>query len=153
MTKQERWDPASGVSAEVGALESFIALLQKEQSILLGTEVEELVSLSEQKAASASTLMRMIEKRQAHASAHNITQWPEWIETNHPELSSRWAELSKLAEQAQNLNKTNGELIQIRLRHNQQALSVLNKAAQKAELYGPDGHSSSGGSGRPLGAA
>lgn len=151
---QRGWSPASGIAAEKDALRGFISLLTDEQNILLGTDTEALLTLSENKTATASALMRMIEERHAFAAAHHISHWPEWLAAHHPDLSDEWLTLARLSEQAQNLNKTNGELIQIRLRHNQLALSVLNKAAQKAELYGPDGgHSNAGGSGRTFGAA
>jgi flagella synthesis protein FlgN len=60
--------------------------------------------------------------------------------------------LRALANQAQQLNTTNGELIQSRMRYNQQALGVLFSSSKNASnLYGPDGQANMGSSGRHLG--
>ena len=57
-----------------------------------------------------------------------------------------------LAAHASQLNRFNGELIQVRLRYNQQALHALIGASQQAAgLYGPNGQPSLVGSGRALG--
>lgn len=75
-----------------------------------------------------------------------------WLETHSQEGLDIWQKIRGLAVRAQQLNHTNGELIQMKLRHNQQTLAVLSNAADKANLYGPDGqHSFSTGSGRSLG--
>jgi flagella synthesis protein FlgN len=52
----------------------------------------------------------------------------------------------------QRLNQTNGELIQIKLRYNQQALGVLYGAVQSAAgLYGADGQPNLPSGSRTLG--
>ena len=75
-----------------------------------------------------------------------------WLETHSPQALTIWLEILALAERAQRLNQANGELIQMKLRRNQQLLAVLSNAVNKANLYGPDGQTSfSPGSGRSLG--
>jgi flagellar biosynthesis/type III secretory pathway chaperone len=50
------------------------------------------------------------------------------------------------------MNHTNGELIQIKMRYNTQALAVLVGATQHAAgLYGPDGQTNLPSTGRTLG--
>jgi flagella synthesis protein FlgN len=76
----------------------------------------------------------------------------KWIAKNAPASHMLWAEIRKLAAEAQQLNSTNGELIQSRMRNNQQALSVLyNSSKNAAGIYGPDGQANIGSSGRHLG--
>ena len=65
-------------------------------------------------------------------------------------LSASWQRLLDTASRAQALNRENGVLIETRLQHNQQLLSALASGAQPS-LYGPDGQTRMGGSGRNLG--
>jgi len=75
-----------------------------------------------------------------------------WLKIHSPDGLSIWQGILDLAERARQLNNTNGELIQMKLRHNQQILTVLSNAVNQANLYGPDGQTSfSPGSGRSLG--
>jgi flagella synthesis protein FlgN len=62
-----------------------------------------------------------------------------WLQTNNKAAVPIWQEIRGLAERARQLNLSSGELIQMKLRHNQQALTVLGKASSKANLYGSDG--------------
>lgn len=144
--------------AEHAALLKFVALLEREQAMLVENLTDQLLELSEQKSNDALNLGRLAETRRALLQK-NI---PEknlqadailaWLKTHSPEGLSIWQKLRASADRAQQLNLTNGELIQMKLRHNQQSLAVLVKAADKANLYGPNGqHSFSPGSGRSLG--
>jgi flagella synthesis protein FlgN len=62
-----------------------------------------------------------------------------------------WQHLLKLAEEARNINRQNGQLIASRMQSNSQALNVLLSAADRASLYGPDGQPRTGLGGRMLG--
>ncbi|MEI7844152.1 MAG: flagellar export chaperone FlgN [Gallionellaceae bacterium] len=64
--------------------------------------------------------------------------------------AQRW--VSRIGLRAHHLNHTNGEVIQLKLRSNQQALNALLGAAQNTTaLYGRDGQPSLPISGRTLG--
>lgn len=153
---------------------SFMALLEKEQAVLIENRIDQLLDLSEQKSAEALNLDQLAAARRAllqkNILQHSIalagipaTGNPPpgefsaesiniWLETHHPEGWAIWQKIRDLAYRSQQLNRTNGELIQMKLRQNQQSLAVLSKAADKANLYGPDGqHNFTPGSGRSLG--
>ena len=49
-----------------------------------------------------------------------------------------WNSLMSLAGQAHEVNRANGELIQIRMQHNAQALEALLGSNASLALYGPD---------------
>jgi len=144
------------LAAERTALQSFVALLEREQKMLLENIVDQLSKLSESKSASVLELNELAEKRrimlqkslpQLDADTIHI-----WMETHSPQCLAIWQAILALAGRAQQLNRTNGELIQMKLRHNQQLLTALSNAVNKADLYGPDGQASfSQGSGRSLG--
>lgn len=163
----------SALVAERAALLNFTALLEREQGMLVENNTDQLLELSEQKSSDALRLNSLAETRRG-LLRKNIPQLdiaatvtPQnarpadglgadtihtWLETHNPECLPVWQEILTLAKRAQRLNNTNGELIQIKLRHNQQTLTVLSNAVNKANLYGPDGQTSfSPGSGRSLG--
>ena len=165
---------STALTAEHGALVNFVALLEREQGMLVENRTDQLMELSGQKTTDALNLDRLAETRRALLK-ENISQpgiapggitkaaLPPsgglgadairvWLETHSQEGLDIWQKIRGLAVRAQQLNHTNGELIQMKLRHNQQTLAVLSNAADKANLYGPDGqHSFSTGSSRSLG--
>lgn len=124
--------------------------------MLVENLTDELLELSERKSADALSLNKLAETRRAllqelvpQANADTIRTW---LKTHSPQGLSAWQETVSLAKRAKRANQTNGELIQMKLRRNQQMLAVLSNAVDKANLYGPDGQTSfSPGSGRSLG--
>jgi len=146
----------SALTAEHTALLNFVALLEREQGMLVGNLTDQLLELSEQKSTAALDLNKLAEARRG-LLRKNLPQLGAeairaWLGTHSPQGLAVWREILALAERAQHLNQTNGELIQMKLRRNQQLLAVLSNAVNKANLYGPDGQASfSPGSGRSLG--
>ena len=146
----------SALTAERTALLNFVALLEGEQEMLVSNHTDQLLELSEQKSTDSLALNELAETRRdllrkdlPQLSAEAIHAW---LAARSPQGLTMWQEIVALAERAQLLNQTNGELIQMKLRRNQQLLSVLSNAVNKANLYGPDGQTSfSPGSGRSLG--
>lgn len=136
---------------ECAKFRAFVVLLEDEQKLLLGQHPEDLLPLSEAKTQLADSLAALSRERQSllGEAARNM---PEWLQQNEPKALPVWQDIRRLAMQAQHLNQTNGELIQIRLRYNQQALGVLYGAVQSAAgLYGPDGQTNLPSGGRTLG--
>ena len=137
---------------EVSALRKFIDILTSEQKALLDNAFEQLIPLSETKTQAAGELMEIINLRRNSLLTNGTDNMESWLAKHAPAGQALWNEIRKLAEQAQNINTINGELINSRLRHNQQALSVLHNASKNAAgLYGPDGQTNLSSSGRHLG--
>lgn len=146
----------AALNAERAALLEFVALLQLEQGMLAENLTDQLVELSEQKSKKALQLNQLGETRltllQHNIPQLNIAAIQTWLKTHSPAGLTAWKEVLSLAGQAQQLNNINGELIRMKLRRNQQALSALSNAVNKANLYGPNGQPNfSPGSGRSLG--
>ncbi|MDD5384856.1 MAG: flagellar protein FlgN [Gallionella sp.] len=144
------------LTAERTALLKFIALLEREQGMLVENLTDQLLELSEQKSTDALNLNELTEACHAllrkNLSQLGVDAIRAWLETHSPQGLAVWQEILALAERAQRLNRTNGELIQMKLRSNQQLLAILSNAVNKANLYGPDGQTSfSPESGRSLG--
>lgn len=146
----------AALAAEHAALLSFVTLLEREQGMLVESRIDQLLELSEQKTTDAIGLNELAETRR-NLLKKNLPQLSSdaihaWLAAHNPQSLVIWNEILVLAERAQQLNRINGELIQMKLRHNQQSLTVLSNAVNKANLYGPNGQPSfSPGSGRSLG--
>jgi flagella synthesis protein FlgN len=129
----------SSLNDECATLRAFVVLLDDEQRILLGQNTEELLPLAETKISLASKIASLSAARRLYLP-QDTRKTEEWIKQHVPQGLPKWHEARQLAAHVQRLNQTNGELIQIKLRYNQQALGVLYGAAQSAAgLYGADG--------------
>ncbi len=146
----------TALADELAAVRGFAELLRQEQRLLTENGTEQLLILAEQKSAHAVRLNEIAEVRrrllQESLPALDGSAIQAWFEANSTKGLALWQEIRLLAEQAQQLNHVNGELIQMKLRHNQQSLAALGNAVNKANLYGPDGQTSfAPGGGRSLG--
>lgn len=133
----------AAMSAERDALRGFVGLLEREQNALVENQTDHLLKLSEQKSTSALALAELIETRHAllkncltEISTESIQTWLQMYNRHGLVL---WLEICALAEHARQLNQNSGELIKMKLRHNQQLLTALGGAANKSGLYGRDG--------------
>ena len=141
----------SNLNDECATLRAFVVLLENEQRTLLGQKSEELLPLAEAKIKLAGKITTLSEARQRHLP-EGTRDMAEWLRQNAPQALPIWQEARQLATHVHQLNLTNGELIQIKLRYNQQALGVLYGAAQSAAgLYGADGQPNLPSGSRTLG--
>lgn len=134
-------------------MRAFVALLQKEQETLLNQDSEQLLVIAESKTQAANKLAEIANARRQYLKS-NFTRLDTlaWLLQFAPSSRPVWDEIRELAAQAHHLNQTNGEVIQLKLRSNQQALSTLLGATKSAAgLYGRDGQPSLPVSGRILG--
>lgn len=140
------------LNRELAELRKFVVLLGSEQQALLDNDTESLLVLSDAKTQAANMLMEMSSSRRKALLANSNDTMETWIAKHAPGSHALWSEIRTLAAEAQHLNSTNGELIQSRMRNNQQALSVLyNSSKSAAGIYGPDGQANISSSGRHLG--
>jgi len=137
---------------ELAALRKFVDLLTTEQQFLLNNDTDKLLTLSEAKTQAANQLLEMANSRRKSLLVNSSDSMEAWLVKQAPNSRTVWNDIQKFAAEAQHLNSTNGELINSRMRNNQQALSVLHNAAKNAAgLYGPDGQANISSSGRHLG--
>lgn len=141
---------------ERDTMRSFVSLLETEQNALLDGQTEQLLALADTKTKLVSQLTMMGNARKQFQGKHGQGDETEnmelWLKSHAPKEQPVWSEIRQLAARAQQLNHTNGEMIQVKLRYNQQALTVLHGAANNATtLYGRDGQPSLPGAGRKLG--
>ena len=137
---------------ERAALQAFIALLEREQQILLAPDTDPLLDLAAEKSRAAEALTARVRQRPQYIPAAP-GQIESWLRQHAPATLDIWLDIRRLGARAHALNQSNGELIKVRTRYNQQALQALLGATQQsAGLYGPQGKTSlPAGNGRTLG--
>jgi flagellar biosynthesis protein FlgN len=134
------------------AMRAFVTLLEQEQQILLGTDIDALLELVDKKNAVIADIVRLSQARRLSFSASDTESKSEdALRLIAPDALPVWREIRQLAARSQHLNQTNGQLIQTRLRQNQQTLTVLHNAADSVSLYGSDGQPNLPSAGRTLG--
>ncbi|HOY00462.1 flagellar protein FlgN [Zoogloea sp.] len=139
---------------EQAGLKAFIALLQREEALLVEGQIDALTALAEEKTKLYRSLQRLSDDRTvmfarlgAKVSKDNI----RIVLADSPDALAAWDVVVTLAADAKERNRINGQLITERLQNNQQALSTLLAAAEHPQIYGPDGQSRPTASSRHLG--
>ena len=135
---------ASQLNAERDGLKELIALLETEQKFLIDGNAETLQMLSDSKTRAVHKLSKLANKRKevlrVHSDAIKAQGIVAWLQIFAPSSLSGWQEIQQLVALMQQLNRTNGNLIQTQLRHNQQSLAVLLNVTHSAQgLYGANG--------------
>ena len=144
------------IQDERTGLQGFIALLQKEQALLIAGQIDALTTLAEEKTVRYRSLQRLSDERTmmfARLGAKVTSENMRAVLGASPENLKAWDEVVALAGEAKERNRVNGKLITERLQNNQQALTTLLAAAEHPQIYGPDGQSRPTASSRNLGSA
>lgn len=151
-------DLAKNLEAELRAYQDFIQVLQTEQDALVQGNIDPLLELARIKSGKVVVLSQLAESRARFLGAQGcaqeqdgMTRWLQQHDNKNPQIAELWRQLLTLAENAQQLNQINGGMIDTRLRNNQQALAILQAAANQGALYGPDGQTQAPGLGRTIG--
>lgn len=136
------------VTAEAALIARFVELLEAEQEALTKGNIEDLARLASEKEPLAADLQRLGQQRNDHLVALKLSAdrqgMSAWTAGN-PDASSTWEKTLELAARARDINRLNGELIQMRLNFNSQLLEILQRNRGALDLYGPDGKTSGPG--------
>ncbi|MBZ0106826.1 MAG: flagellar protein FlgN [Sulfuricella denitrificans] len=145
------------IEAEYSGFQEFHHLLKQEQGALIKGDVDLLLQLSASKSDLIEKLTGLSTQRirliTAAGYENNASGISAYLDAAKVQTATRdrWNKLLDLAREVDQINRSNGILIDTRLRHNQQTLSVLQSAANpSASLYGPNGQISGAASGRRL---
>ena len=132
---------------EAATVRQFVDLLKREQASLSTGSADELLALIAQKDKLAIQINSLAAQRNKSLDAEGFSPDRIGVEAwcaKHPTeetASNAWTSILALANDARELNRLNGELIQIRLQYNNKALEALQGSKKALDLYGPDGHS------------
>lgn len=142
------------MSAEAEAVQQFVDLLKLEQTSLSNGNTDNLPEFAEQKSKLAVHLNSLAAQRNASLAAQGFAADRAGIEAwcatfpDEQHASSTWRTILSLAAEARELNRLNGELIQMRMQYITKALEALQSGNKSLDLYGPDGQSTTAGHGR-----
>jgi len=116
--------------AETQQIREFTSILEEEQRVLLGQDVQPLFALAGQKT------------RAAILAQAGMPRSREGIENLLGATDNQiWNSYLAAATRAHDLNQANGQHITARLAHNHQALAILMAHSDQPTVYGPDGAS------------
>lgn len=136
-------------------LTDFVALLAREEQLLVDGKIDPLLELAEQKTLLYRRLQFLSDERSRIFAAARVELCDEAMLqalAGDTAALANWQQVIVLAREASDRNQVNGRLISERMQHNQQALTVLMAAAaQPGATYGPDGQSRPHLSGRRFG--
>ena len=155
-TQQELHRVAYLIESEATILRSFLALLEREEAMLVAGDADSLLVLTQEKTECYRQLQRLHDDRALLLGRMRLPNTDATIRElcrSMPETVMRWDEILASAREARTRNEINGKLITERMQHNQAALSVLLTAADKPQLYDAGGMARPSGSGRHLGSA
>lgn len=144
------------VEAELIQLKEFIAILEREEALLVAADSDGLLPLAHEKGDRYRQLQRLHDDRAlllARLGLHDSDATMRELCAGLPRVLTRWDELLELARTARDRNAINGRLILERMANNQAALSVLLAAADQPPLYDADGQAHPTRGGRMLGSA
>ena len=139
------------VSSEATLVRQFVELLEQEQEVLTNGRTDELPAIAGTKEKLAAELNDLSRQRNAFlgslAFPSDRPGMEAWAAANssHNEAIAAWRQTLSLAARAKVLNLRNGQLIQLRMKYNAQALEILTRKESNLDLYGPDGRSSTPG--------
>ena len=137
------------IAAEAGVVSAFVLLLKQEQEALKLGEVDVLSEIIERKSAAVSELAPLSTARNAALAnaglASDRAGIDAWLQKqpNDKAVRQNWGNLQVLAAEAKELNRVNGELIGLRIRHNADLLESLLSQANRQDLYSADGQTAS----------
>jgi len=133
------------VSDEANLVRQFVGLLEQEKAILTEGKTDELPAIAGEKEKVAASLNELSRQRNSHLAASGFASDRKGMDAwaaQHPEKKetiSAWNNTLSLAAQAKELNRLNGQLIQLRMQYTSQALEILRRKESTLDLYGPDG--------------
>jgi flagellar biosynthesis/type III secretory pathway chaperone len=130
---------------ELADLRRFCVLIEEERKVLTGAQADRLPDIATAKASLAAQLSRWEAQREAllakagHGKGRaGVEAWLDSLPKSGTEQRRHWTELLELANHARAGNETNGRLINLLLKQNQDALSVLVSGGGES-IYGADG--------------
>ncbi|QDF98167.1 flagellar protein FlgN [Azoarcus sp. DD4] len=144
------------IEAEAIQLREFVALLEREEALLVAGDTDGLLTLTQDKTDRYRQLQRLHDDKAlllGRLGRNNADAAIRELCAGLPRVLARWDEVLELARNAKERNALNGKLITERMQHNQAALSILLSAANHPQLYDAAGQTRPTGGGRILGSA
>lgn len=148
--------PADSLHEEHQVALCLLAVLRQEQLKLVDADIDGLIIVTAEKTKVVAHMSELANRRHRALAAAGFAAseagMQAWLDSA-PALEDgrqNWQDLLSVLESTQELNRTNGLLINKHMTRNQQALSVLQGGAQAGNFYGPNGQATMTSVGRRL---
>lgn len=126
-------------------MNTLIALMEKEQSLLTQGDIDgdALATLAKEKQSLLAELDRMESLRRDVQSRLGYEKGAEGAKqaAKDANCQSDWQQLLAKSERVARMNELTGQMLSLRMKHNQQMLDYIRQIAEKT-LYKPDGRNS-----------
>lgn len=135
----------NNILTEVAAMRSFVDVLKQEQQALVNNNADELIAITPQKNELLTSIMGMENQRNLNLVSLGLSTDANGMQNllkqaTHAALTEHWDTLLLVSGEAQELNRTNGLLINRQMSRNQGVLNILQQD-QAGAMYGADGQS------------
>jgi flagella synthesis protein FlgN len=130
---------------EADLVERFVRLLEREKDFLTEGRADALAAIVGEKESLAVSLNERTRQRGRFLLDDGLSPDREGMASwaaRHPqqkEAIAAWERTLSLVAQAKELNRTNGQLIQLHMQYTGEALEILRRKEDRLDLYGPDG--------------
>lgn len=136
-------------SAEAQLVSQLLGLLENEQAVLVGAEVEAMEQLLERKSQLIQQITLASQQRYQALAAHGFeaseSGMQQWLQQQvDAGVGKSWAEFQHMLARSKETNRVNGLLINKHFSRNQQLLGVLQNTHKTGQFYGPDGQAATG---------
>jgi flagella synthesis protein FlgN len=121
-------------------LAEFVVVLEAEAKALEDLQTDSLGPLVDRKNQLAVSVSTAWGRLTEAARGNPVLQ--EEVERGHstdPARERVWQDVRRLAKLAEQINATNGQLIEAQLRRTRQALDILQRASSRSNVYGANG--------------
>lgn len=135
---------------EIDAMTTLAELLKAEEAALVDGNVSELSRLTQDKSQLIMQLSKLENERKAcliqQGYSSDAKGMQDYFLKAATELSAAkdWEKLLHISEQAKEINRTNGVLINRQFNRNQSALNILQQNHPTGTMYGPNGQATNG---------
>lgn len=131
---------------EYKAMFCLLELIKDEQKCLIEANIEDLNKIIDKKTNIIGQITELAEVRHHALEAAGLTPVDEsmqtWLEmTSNVTATGKWSKIRAIAQEAKEINRTNGLLINQHLSRNRNALNILQGTSDGGNFYGPNGQS------------
>ncbi|MCB5187982.1 flagellar protein FlgN [Methylobacillus caricis] len=136
-----------GFDVEIKLVDALLLLLKREQASLIKVDVDTMEGLLNEKAQVLQDLSSNTQSRYKSVAALGFDAdeqgLAKWLAAQDSGIQASWGRFHALLDQAKELNRLNGILINKHFNLNQNVLNTLGRPSSN-QFYGPNGQSSSG---------
>jgi len=144
---------SNAIQTELLEVEQLVALMQREQEVLVSRHLDQISPILELKAQALQQLESSTRARIEIAQTFNLltaTDVSEFLQSDSTTLL-QWQQLQQQAKLAEVLNRSNAQLVKCHEEANHHLMSLLSKQKNQEMAYSADGRlSHQSGLGRPL---